>query len=117
MNRNRVLTVLLQDWSELNLLIGRTKMMKKAGLLVLVSLFLSSTTVAGQEEKVLSDSERSCRTWAKEDGIQQDEMMEYMLSCLRQIRQLDTQHDEKFMQTSLDAGQNMPQVVETGEKQ
>ena len=76
-------------------------MIKKVGTLLLVGLFLSSATMAGQDKKVLSEAEQSCRNWAEEDGISKSAMQGFMLDCLRQMQNLTGQQEEGFSQTSL----------------
>ncbi len=89
-------------------------MTKKVVLFVVATMFISASSLAEQDVKVLSHAEQSCMAWAEEDGIAREEMMNYMLKCLIQIKNIDNQNEEESLQTSINIEN---QLIKIGEKE
>lgn len=57
---------------------------RKMGLLVLSSLFVSSIAIAAPQEDQEIDK-RTCQKWAQEDGIAADKMESYISKCMAEL--------------------------------
>lgn len=91
-------------------------MIKRVGLLVLASLFLSSPLIAAPDKMSLSQAEQSCRQWAEEDGISRSGMEDFMFRCLEQVQKFAAQDSEEVLQTSSAEAENDYYPAKTGEK-
>ncbi|MBF0434771.1 MAG: hypothetical protein HQL77_05280 [Magnetococcales bacterium] len=60
-------------------------MIKKMGLLVVSSLFVSTLAMAAAPQEDQEIDKRTCQKWAQEDGIAADKMEGYISKCMAEL--------------------------------
>jgi len=66
-------------------------MLKLFSLLVVTFFLMTSTALFAESNNV---NEAKCKQWAQEEGVEQDEMNEYIADCLESIAE-EIEQDSK----------------------
>ncbi len=80
-------------------------MIKKICLLTFVGLFISSTAMAFPDDDTSALSlKESCQAWAKEDGIEEEDMKDFLEQCMADVQGTESQSEELIDVQQLEEG-------------